>query len=781
MVMLECANLCRHSHPEDFNAICCAMKVTIKGQLPFEPNEMQRLLEYLAESDPIDPKVMPVDEIVTQAERALAGETAPADWRPLLDTIQQTIDRSIEQKPKSIETLLARIKRLCDDSVLVRLKADEGWADVMRQDLASMPESDRRKWETLLSHASTVVPEPPATDWDVRHEEIQANIADREAYQAERDQKFFSRNASSAWRATIDQQIAAIGTDSFETLRLRWLQSVPNSKPGTLSQFSVNREILRGLLWTCEHSNRPELARAIRIAAEYFYRKNSPLGRTAVRILAHLPVTNGLEELTYLVQQVKAEIQVQLIQSARALVAARTGIPSGDLSDLPLPVSGFSELGRRVESLSGLTAELIVTGTGDVELHWFKANGEQQKSIPAKIKQNHEADLRNLKAAVKEVKSTLATGRERLESAPIQRRSWAIEDWRKRYFDHPVVATLGRRVMWQFTQDGESTSGIFDGRSLVNIHRQPLQLADTARVSVWHPLGSPVDEVLQWRELLAELKVTQPFKQAYREVYLLTDAERATNSYSNRFAAHILKQSQFRVLAKIRGWKTDYLGAWNGGDDGIAKRELPEWELRAELWTNGVGDQYAEAGGLLYVGTDQVRFCRARSDEPLPLSEVPPIVFSEIMRDVDLFVGVTSVGNDPRWQDGGLNHRFADYWQGYSFGELSETAVTRRAVLQRIIPRLKIADRCTFSDRFLIVRGDRRTYKIHLGSGNILMEPNDQYLCIVPAQGKPQGGGLFLPFEGDDRLSVILSKALLLADDTSITDSTILSQIAFGK
>jgi hypothetical protein len=24
-----------------------------------------------------------------------------------------------------------------------------------------------------------------------------------------------------------------------------------------------------------------------------------------------------------------------------------------------------------------------------------------------------------------------------------------------------------------------------------------------------------------------------------------------------------------------------------------------------------------------------------------------------------------------------------------------------------------------------------RTYKIHLGSGNILMNPNDQYLCIV--------------------------------------------------
>jgi hypothetical protein len=63
-------------------------------------------------------------------------------------------------------------------------------------------------------------------------------------------------------------------------------------------------------------------------------------------------------------------------------------------------------------------------------------------------------------------------------------------------------------------------------------------------------------------------------------------------------------------------------------------------------------------------------------------------VLSEILRDVDLFVGVGSVGNDPSWQDGGPEGRFRTYWQTYSFGELSETAKTRRSVLQRLIPRL---------------------------------------------------------------------------------------------
>ena len=60
------------------------------------------------------------------------------------------------------------------------------------------------------------------------------------------------------------------------------------------------------------------------------------------------------------------------------------------------------------------------------------------------------------------------------------------------------------------------------------------------------------------------------------------------------------------------------------------------------------------------------------------------------------------------------------------------------------------------------------------------MEPNDEYLCIVPSsrmESGPEGGKLFLPFEGDRTLAIILSKAFMLADDDKITDRTITAQI----
>ncbi|MCY7423179.1 MAG: hypothetical protein LH478_15710, partial [Chitinophagaceae bacterium] len=136
-----------------------------------------------------------------------------------------------------------------------------------------------------------------------------------------------------------------------------------------------------------------------------------------------------------------------------------------------------------------------------------------------------------------------------------------------------------------------------------------------------------------------------------------------------------------------------------------------------------------------------------------------------------------SVGNDPQWRDNGGLPAYRDYWQAYSFGDLTEVAKTRKTILERMLPRLKVGKVAEIKDKFVVVNGKLRTYKIHIGSTNILMEPNDQYLCIVPDRSTIASQNLFLPFEGDSGVSVILSKAVMLADDDKITDTTITSQI----
>src|SRR5262249_29246876 len=154
--------------------------------------------------------------------------------------------------------------------------------------------------------------------------------------------------------------------------------------------------------------------------------------------------------------------------------------------------------------------------------------------------------------------------------------------------------------------------------------------------------------------------------------YLITDAEFQTVTYSNRFASHILKQHQMNQLALYRGWKNK-LRLMVDDEYPPAYIDLPNHNLRAEFWIEGVGEEINETGTYLYLSTDQVRFytldapmSRAHAGgggygagwqqaplEAMQLVSVPPLVFSEVMRDVDLFVGVASVGNDPAWADGG--------------------------------------------------------------------------------------------------------------------------------
>jgi hypothetical protein len=73
----------------------------------------------------------------------------------------------------------------------------------------------------------------------------------------------------------------------------------------------------------------------------------------------------------------------------------------------------------------------------------------------------------------------------------------------------------------------------------------------------------------------------------------------------------------------------------------------------------------------------------------------------------------------------------------------------------------------------LQVRGVKGEYRVHLGSG-AAFRADGRHICIVP-DGAPKK--LALPYEGDDTLALILSKAMLLLRDDKITDPVILGQI----
>jgi hypothetical protein len=574
---------------------------------------------------------------------------------------------------------------------------------------------------------------------------------------------------------------------------------------------SGHQDILQGLAWTCSLFQTSEVARALMQLATSCYRKEPGIGPRAVRVgnacvtaLGMMGTPDALGQLALLKVRVKFGGAQAAIDKALNKLAEKLGVQRDDLEEMSVPSYGMTEVGCLTQEIGEFTAELRIIDSRRTELAWKRADGKPQKSLPATVKQEHAEEVKELMGAKKDIEKMLPAQSERLDNLYLQRKSWPLAVWRERYLDHPLVGALARRLIWNFTRNGTATPGLWLNGQLVDRSANPLVLDEQTTVTLWHPLDQVPDAVLGWHGFLEEWEITQPFKQAHREVYLLTPAEEQTRLYSNRFAAHLLRQHQFNALCAARGWKNRLRLAV---DDEYppATRKLHAWNLRAEYWIEGAGDELLESGAYRYVSTDQVRFytldaaqCTAHASgggygpgyrpgylpqatvEPLLLADIPPLVFSEIMRDVDLFVGVASVGNDPNWLDGGTNEGHRRYWLNVSFGELNATAQTRKTILERLVPKLKIAKQCSFADKFLVIAGKRHAYKIHLGSGNILIAPQDKYLCIVPAQAQVDKAGekLFLPFEGDRVLSVILSKAFLLAADDKITDETILRQLA---
>jgi hypothetical protein len=559
--------------------------------------------------------------------------------------------------------------------------------------------------------------------------------------------------------------------------------------------------LLRGMVWSLEPVagewvvpllGEVAVATGTGIGGSGADARSELVANAAVGVLGRRAEEGVVAELARVQAKVRKRTILAGVAKALDAVAARMGLAREQLLERTVPTFGLGLDGVRAQPAGEHTALLVLDAGGVPALRFRNPAGRVVTSVPKVVRERHADLLAELRTAVRALKQALAAERVRVEGALADGRTWPVDAWRAFYLDHPVTGVFGRKLVWECSGDGGATwmagwpirEGDCGRWWLADRAGRPLPgEGSVTTMRLWHPIRATPQEVGAWREWLTAAETRQPFKQAYREVYLLTPAEAATRTYSNRFAAHVLKYGQAKALLQQRGWSGLQLGYWDGGYDGSAEKELLDaatgsrWRAQfyLDLIDTGEADGY---GTPSYCSSDQVRFHHddGRGWRQAELAEVPPLVLSETMRDIDLAVGVASIAADPTWQDRGDTRHF-EYWRDWSFGELTESAKVRREALVRLMPRTKIADRVEVTDRFLRVRGDLRTYKIHLGSGNVLMEPNDAYLCIVTSRDVA-AERVFLPFEEDGGLlSVIISKAFLLAADASIADPTITRQI----
>ncbi|MHC4401070.1 MAG: DUF5724 domain-containing protein [Planctomycetota bacterium] len=249
----------------------------------------------------------------------------------------------------------------------------------------------------------------------------------------------------------------------------------------------------------------------------------------------------------------------------------------------------------------------------------------------------------------------------------------------------------------------------------------------------------------KWQHECFHAERLQPFKQVFRELYVVTRQEKKDRTFSNRYAGQQVNPRQAHALWGSRGWSVDeYENVWKAfHDEGLNASVSFDYGFTTPL----------EVEGLTI---DKVQFRRRDEYEPLKLTDVPPRVFSEVMRDMDLVVSVAHAGDvDP---------------------EASASTVEMRASLLRETCRLLSLKNVKLKDSRALVKGRLGEYTVHLGSGVVHRMPGGS-VCIVPVHSQHRGR-LFLPFADDDpRTAEVISKTLLLARDDEIDDPIILEQL----
>lgn len=408
--------------------------------------------------------------------------------------------------------------------------------------------------------------------------------------------------------------------------------------------------------------------------------------------------------------------------------------------------------------------QIVIDASGNAELEITKG-GKKQKAVPAALKKNEEVlAISGFKKKLKEQYSrTVKMFEQGMEESEI----YSFGEL-KNLCENPVAKAVLERLVWVCGRG----IGVLTDRGLTDVSRAAGHLCDeTAEAAgavketgaqagvlsleeedslrVAHPWD--LYQSGKWPrfqryffDLCRTENIRQPFKQVFRELYvkLLEETEKEV---SLLFAGNQIQPQKTAACLKGRRWIADV-------EEGLQKIYYKE-NIIAGIYA--LADWFSpadvEAPTLEYVV-----FYDRKTFRQLKIAEVPDIIYSEVMRDVDLAVSVAHAGGvDP---------------------ESSHSTVEMRRVIARFNAELFGLKNVTFEKNHAVIRGSRASYSIHLGSG-VIHQLGAHQINVLPVHSQSRGK-VFLPFVDEDpKTAEIMSKILLFAQDNKIKDPYILDQI----
>ena len=739
-----------------FDAIVYALNAATK---PLPTELVLKLLTELRENHAIR-FAYPFDRFLSVLSRDQVTDEIRAELRRLQLHYAPTATGKIDERTQKTRNRLAELMHVEGEEAL-----DPGrgpWSRIVFEEIAAYEEITRSGWQGLLDHCRALEQAVPASKWRKRGRDL----------------------------------ARALGESAVWTTLQRWLALGPTpGQPAEACSPIADSSCQKGVVWLLALSQRPEAASTIGDFAFACLRKipmigavSQKVGFACVQALGSMECPEAVSQLARLRAKGKYSVALRLIEKCLQQAAERNGMTVDELEDLAAPSYSLDAEGRTEITVGDASATVRLSPGGHVAVIWRNVDGEVVKSAPSRTKTAFAKEVKSVSAFARELEQAYFAQRYRLESSFVHPRVMSPVHWRQHFMDHPLLGFLGRSLIWVFSDEqGWERSGLYcDGR-VCGPGGEIVDIARATKVRLWHPLSSGTSEVQQWRQRIFDLGVRQPFRQAYREFYEVTEDERQTKMYSNRFAGTLMRQHQFSSLCRARGWNYRLMGSAFDGFN-VPTKLLTPWNMHAEFYVDLPSDrkpslsesalaEQSDFGINLFLGSDQVRFYRDRRE--IEIADVPAIVYSEVMRDVDLFTSISAVGRDESWsdqEDRGTGLLAA----GKDPEELSAIFALRIEMLSRVLPHMAIAPQCKIESVWLVVRGQLGTYRIQIPWGGVSRMTDAGARQIRVPQKLLEGVSVdfsALPIDLDHRTEMVLRKAHVLANDWDIDSPDLISQL----
>jgi hypothetical protein len=383
------------------------------------------------------------------------------------------------------------------------------------------------------------------------------------------------------------------------------------------------------------------------------------------------------------------------------------------------------------------TFQLLIDEQGTAEIRCCK-DGKQLKSIPAKAKKDpYVVRLQDMK---KQLTEQYRRTRRMFEQAMEDGAEFTLEEMRQ-LCENPVVSTIVSKLIFK----SEDALGLFDGRNLYDLDGLILEDRTDAKLTVAHPLHLFQNGTwYAFQKYLFDNKIAQPFRQVFRELYVKTKEELGCFT-SPQYAGNQIQPKKAAACLKERRWVADIEAGLQKVyyQDNIVATiyALADWFTPADI----------EAPTL-----EHVAFYDRKTGQALKIDDIPDVIFSEVMRDVDMAVSVAHAGGvDPE-----TSH---------------STVEMRAAILSFTLPLLRLKN-VQVNGSHAFIDGKLANYSVHLGSGTV-HQIGGTMLNVLPVHSQHRGR-FFLPFVDDDpKTAEIISKVILFAEDQKLKDPSILEQI----